>query len=407
MKLFSIFLALLLGAFSLPQDSPPAPTISIAPAFTVSNRILTTTSPATFRSQVLNGKRLIGVNVTDSGCAPIDPVAAARLVKSYGVNWVRLHHIDRGLKEGWWTIPQVLAFMDAGHAEGIRFSIDGASKLGELYPGNFKADFYAGNDAALALYRENLDRITPLLKHPAMFMICHMNEGWAHATAIQAQTSYRRWYPVFKEINPVLLQTDGSDGWSYHEHPSPMALPASEQDVLTPHMYGGGEDFGPNGGGTWIGEGWTLWKLRLFVARSRELAGRKLPVLIQEFGSYSVNKNYGANEMFLQVMAALEGWSTCMFAFVTNQDGWIGKSVDKYAAVTDQLRLNMLLLGSYLSKNQAGLQLQHWDGTTGAWGPNFRVSGDKVLLTQDYARIGSYIFSWNPSQRWAWLVRPL
>ncbi len=406
-KLLTIALLGCLALIGWAQQPATAVVTTIAAPFSVSNRVTASTSASTFRQQILDGKRLIGVNVTDSGCAPIDPVAAARLLKSYGINWVRLHHIDRGLREGWWTVPQIIAFMDAGKAEGIRFSVDGASKLGEVYPGDFKRDLYLAVPAAEALYLENIQKITPILQHSSCFMDCLVNEGASHTTPALAKAFFLKWAPVFRKINPNLLLTDASDAWSLGEHPNPYAEAAGLYDVLTPHDYGGGEDFGPAGGGTWIGEGWIHWKLRLFVARARELAMRKLPVLVQEFGSYAVNRFYGANEMFLQVMAALEGWSTCLFAFVTNQDGWIGKSVDKYAAVTDQLRLNMLLLASYLSKNAGGLKLDHWDGTTGQWGPNFRVSGDKVEITQDYARIGSYIFTWNPQMRWVWLVKPL
>ncbi len=408
-RFLSVLLLAAVAAFSFAQvSSLDASPLKLEPAISVSNRVTASTSARTFRQQILDGRRLIGVNVTDSGCAPLDPVAAARLLKSYGVNWVRLHHIDRGLIEGWWTAPQIIAFMDAGKAEGIRFSVDGASKLGEVYDParDFKADLYAGRPEAIALYHANIERIKPILQHPACFMACLVNEPASRATPAQVTAFFRQEAPTFRQINPNLLLTDASDAWAQAEHPSPYAEAASLYDVITIHDYNGGEDFGPNGLGTWIGEGWITWKIRLFVARARELATKKLPALIQEFGSYSVNKFYGANEMFLQVMAAIEGWSTCQFAFVTNQDGWIGKSVDKYAAVTDQLRLNMLLLGSLLSK-ESGLKLDHWDGTTGNWGPSFRVSGEHVQITQDFARIGSYMFTWNPQARWVWLVKPI
>lgn len=381
----------------------------ITPPFTVSNKIPVTTSPATFRKQVLAGKRLIGVNVTDGGCAPSDPVAAAKLLASYGVNWVRLHHIDRGLVEGWWTVDQILAFMDAGVQNGIRFSVDGCSKLGELYSGDFKKDLYEGVDAAKTLYLKNVDRITPILKHRGCWGLCLVNEPanrLSHETGPElVKAFFQEMAPIFRAINPLLALTDASDAWAQFDHPSPYAEAASLYDWLSIHDYNGGEDFGPSGKGSWVGEGWPTWKIRLFVGRTRELAGRFVPVMIQEFASYNVNRFYVANEIFIQTIAALEGWSTCQFAFATNQDCWDGKGQDVYATVTDASRLKTLLYGAYLLKNQTGLALDHWDGTLGKWGPNIKVSGSRVSMDQNNARVNSYVWNLQTCPDWARLTK--
>src|SRR5690242_4554398 len=71
--------------------------------------------------------------LTDNACTPRDPAATAAMLKSRGYNAVRLHHIDRGLREGWWTAAQITNFMDQLYANGIRVSIDLVSKRGETW----------------------------------------------------------------------------------------------------------------------------------------------------------------------------------------------------------------------------------------------------------------------------------
>jgi hypothetical protein len=388
------------AAFSLPQDAP-------APSFTVSNKIAASTSADTARRQFLDGKLYSGVNINDGGVAPTDPAKAAQYTASLGVNLVRVFRDDRGVSDGWISLAGELAFLDQLKANGIRTCVNAESSIGELYPGGndaFGIDLFNQVPAAETLFLTSLERRRAVLAHSSVLVINMANERAHRTTPEKAIAFFAKWAPWFRKVNPKALLTFLPDAWALAEHPSHWAPVMALCDVISANWYGGGEDFGPNGGGTWIGEGWVLWKLRLFVSRVREISGVKKPVLIQEMGSFSVNKHYGANEMFFRVMATLEGWSVCVFALVTNQAGWDGTSADKYAAVTDPLRMNMILFGSYLLKNRAGLKLDHWDGTLGQWGPNFRASGEKVEITQDYAVVGSYVWSWGAIRR-LWLVK--
>jgi hypothetical protein len=380
----------------------------ITPPFTISNKIPVTTSAATFRKQVLAGKRLIGVGITDGALSPQDPDAAAKLVLSHGASIFDMQHLEVGLDDGWLTVEGILAFLDRIFANGGRASMRLFSKLGELSPrgmGGFKSALMDQAEDAESLLEAHIVKIRRILEHPALFLVCLSNECAHLTTPDKAKRFWEKWAPKIRALNPNLLLTDMPDAWDQAEHPSPWADVAALYDVISAHFYGGGEDFGPNGKGTWIGEGWKTWKLRLFVTRARELAGVKKPVVIQEFASYNVNPNYVANEIYLQTLAALEGWSTFQFAFATNQDCWDGKGKDVYATVTDPARLKTLLYGAYLLKNQTGLTLDHWDGTLGKWGPNINVSGSRVSMDQNNARVNSYVWRTDQCPDWARLTK--
>jgi hypothetical protein len=375
--------------------------VSVAPKFTVSNKIALTSTTKTLVNAILNGKTLSGVNVTDGACAPQNPVAAASLISSYGVNWVRLHHIDRGLAEGWWTVPQILAFEDALYDKGIRVSVDGMSKLGELYSGDLKKDLYDQNPNAEALYRQNLERIKPILQHKATFMVDMVNEGYHVTTALKALAFFLKWEPYFKGVNPDLLLTDCADADGGNTET------AKHYGVVIIDFYGGFEDFTnldvkPN----WIFEGWNFRGIRDYV----KATGKQ--VMIQEYGSYKVNPHQGANEAFLLTMAAKENWSVNMFAFATNEEGWTGASTDRYAATNDPLQLYILLLQSYLLKNKQGTVVDYWGGDTWdsvannwRWDNRYAVHGTNFVGTENYIKINNYLWTWNQGAPWVWLVK--
>lgn len=373
-----------------------------APVFSISNKISPSTSPASFRRSVLAGKRLIGVNVTDGACAPDDPVAAAKLLASYGINWVRLHHVDFGILAGWWTVEKVVAFQDALYAVGIRTSLDGFSKLGEKYPGGndqFKRDLMTDMYTARRLYEQNLERITPLLQHKGCFMFCLANEcAWACETADIAKEFWEWASPKARAINPLLIVTDLPDAYVH----GPKFVPVvALHDLGCLHTYLGTEDFASAAKPNWTSEFWNWNAVRWFRDMVRDLRP-DMKFLIQEFGSWSVNPHYAQNLVFLQTMAAVEGMSTCFYCFASNS---YEKTEDKYAAVRDPMLLNMILFGAYLSKNMTGLRIPYWAGYQNKGESRFEALGEKAAIHQDRAVINSYIWTWRADAPWVWLVK--
>jgi hypothetical protein len=131
---------------------------------------------------------------------------------------------------------------------------------------------------------------------------------------------------------------------------------------------------------------------------------KKMPFIVGEFGSYRINKDQARNEMFLLVQAQIEGWSTFQFAYATNEAGWRGNSTDRYTMTSDPVRMNTLLFGSYLKKNALGLKVDYWNYATPS--SRFEASGEKVSISQDFARVSSNLWNLNPSvPAWARLTR--
>jgi hypothetical protein len=379
-------------------------TANPSPPFTVSNRIATTSSAATMRTAVLNGKILYGVNITDEGNAPIDPVFAATYLSYFGINWVRFHHIDVGLANGWWTIDRLLAFADALYAKGIRFSIDGASKLGELYPSGtdgFRRDLYDGVGAATTLYQANIARITPLLRHKGCFLACLVNEGAHLTTAAKALTFWNTWSPVFRAINPNLLLSDTPDGCDQGEAPdwgAPWRDLASHYDVILCHYYN--SDGYATGTGNNIFDGWNFNHVTQYDG-----VGKR--VFIQEFGSYESNPYEGSNIAFVMMEARRRGYSTCQFSFASNLGGWAGSDNDPFTIVGDPIRFKLLLFGGYLNKNVLAPYTVVWGGDTGQWSSSYSFTGSNAHANQDYCQVGSYVWTWDKNKPWIWLVKAL
>lgn len=391
----------LLLALTCRLDAQTPATIAITPKFSVSNKIATTSSPQTMRKAVLNGKRLYGVNVTDGACAPKDPVAAAKLLSSYGVNWVRLHHIDRGLAEGWWRVDQILAFMDALFAAGIRVSVDGCSKIGETYPGGndaFKGDLYKNVDAAVSLYKQNVERIKPILQHKACFMLCMVNEGAHMTTPDLAKAFWNRWSVVFRGINPDLLLTDLPDAPASDQYFWQYADVIKGFDVFAGHYYN--SDGNADGQGNNIFDGWTWWRILSMADATRK------PVFIEEFGSYQSNPFQGGNLAFVHFEAARRNFSTCEFSFASNEEGWAGGGGDRFTICNDPLRRSLFLMGAYVYKNAKAPFVVSWPADTfGNWGTNYSFQGGTVTASEQYCRAGSYIWTWDKARPWVWLVK--
>jgi hypothetical protein len=371
----------------------------ISPAITVNNRI---TAKGSIRGYILNGKKLYGVNVTDGACAPRDPSRAASLLASFGVNWVRLHHIDRGLREGWWSVGGILNFMDALYANGIRVSVDGTSKLGEIYPSGqegFKRDLYAGNRNAEKLYAENLDRIKPLLRHRACFMVCLVNEG-AHMTSpSQARRFWQRWSPRFRSVNSDLLISDCPDAASEQgERFQQYRQLAKSYDVVLCHYYN--SDGSAQGHGNNIFDGWNWYSVLNFGK------GLHKPVMIQEFGSYRSNEHQGSNLAFVHYESIRRNFSTCEFSFASNEDGWHGGGGDPFTICNDPLRLHLLTMGAYLYKNARKPFDVHWSADTeGKWGNEYHFQANGIAGNDQRLKVGSYVWTWDKTRPSAWISR--
>jgi hypothetical protein len=381
------------------------------PPFTVSNRITSTTTIPTLVNQIKAGtRRMIGAVVTDDGCDPEDPEAAAAWCESLGLNSIDFQHVEIARRRGWITIPGVVRFADRLKAHGIFFSVGLADKLGEDYVNGTRAgvrafgeDLFRGVEKAEELYRENIQAMLPLLQHPGCFKVNLANEPRDFCTPELAIAFHNKWIPVIRKINPNLQITNLADAWQDPNNPARWDAAVAQLDAQEMNFYGTQEDFNhPSGGPNWIVEAWGY--RTLLWARDR-LRGLKpgMPVYIGEYGSYDVNPAQGSNEMFLTVQAATERWHTSMFALVTNRAGWVGKSVDKYAAVTSKLRMNLLLFAAYLNKNLTGLKVAFWDFVN--VGPRFYAIGDKCEITERVARVNNYIWTWDRGMQPVWLVR--
>jgi hypothetical protein len=386
----------LLAAASLSQVAPPE--------FTISNRVTSSTSPSTFRSQILNGKTLTGVVVTDWGCAPEDPYAAALQLKARGVNAVDFQHLEHVMRSESGRV-RVLSFANVLRLEGVRFSIGVNDKLGEFYPTGIPGlmrDVYAKVPAAVSLWKANLELLRPLWTHPACWKLTLNNEGAQYTTPALAGELFDAVTPAIRKENPNILLTDCADAWSL-PNPRSWDPTIAKYDVHECNFYGPQEDFNhPTGGPNWIAEPWAF--RTMLWARDAVRDRKKMPFIVGEFGSYRINKDQARNEMFLLVQAQIEGWSTFQFAYATNEAGWRGNSTDRYTMTSDPVRMNTLLFGSYLKKNALGLKVDYWNYATPS--SRFEASGDRVSINQDFARVSSNLWNLNPSvPAWARLTR--
>jgi hypothetical protein len=412
MKRFLLLLvAFLLPLLTLGQSLSTTAVVGIAPKLSCTS--LNKFGTTSIRSAVLSGsRRLYGVNVTDGACAPSDPFTAATLLSSYGFNWVRLHHVDRGLKEGWFTVAQVLAFEDALYAKGIRCSVDGTSKLGEVYSrplpdgsaisglDAFKRDLYDANPVAEALYKENLDRITPILKHKATFMACLVNEGGHLTTPGNALTFWQKWSPEFRKINPDLLLSDTPDGCDQGQAPDwgePWRKLAVNYDLILCHYYN--SDGWANGQGNNIFDGWNWGHVTQYDGLGKR-------ILVQEFGSYKSNPYEGANIAFVLLECLRRGYGSCQFAFATNEAAYRGLSADVFTMTNDPLRLDLALLGAYLVKYGSLGGLASWGGDTGNWGGAYSYTCPDVVGTESYVLVKGYLWQLDKRLRYN-LVKPV
>lgn len=371
----------------------------ISPVFPVSNRI---TAKGSIRNYILNGKKLYGVNLTDGACAPQNPAAAANLLAAYGINWVRLHHIDRGLREGWWSAQSIVRFMDALYANGIRVSVDGASKIGEIYPSGqegFKRDLYGGNRNAERLFAENFDRIRPILKHRACFMVCLVNEG-AHMTSpSQARKFWQEWSPRFRSVNPDLLISDCPDAAAEQgDRFQQYRQLAKSYDVVLCHYYN--SDGSAQGHGSNIFDGWNWYSVLNFGK------GLHKPVMIQEFGSYRSNEHQGSNIAFVHYESIRRNFSTCEFSFASNEEGWHGGGGDPFTICNDPLRLHLLTMGAYLYKTAHKPFDVHWSADNeGKWGNEYRFQAKGISGNDQRLKVGAYVWTWDKTRPSAWMKR--
>ena len=336
--------------------------------------------------------RMVGYNLTDSACFPSNPSEVAQQIRRKGVNWVRLHHIDRIISEGWGSVAQLIAFVDALYAVGIRVSVDLYSKRHEASSwGNegFKAAIYNGDAPAradLASYANNLLN-TPvngrtLAQHPGLFLVCLINEG-AHLFMGQ-DSAVDKFKETFRWGKALLLSfgytgliSDCPDAVSDAGRFAPAA---AEYDVALCHHYGDDARSTWNNAywqTGWPVQGWQWGTCAWYAAMVNK------PMLLQEYGSLAYNPFRAVNGAFTASELNRGGFSSCAFAWASNSGFLSGNvnTVDFFCLLTDLPRV---------VADAFTIAMSHYDLRTNVtyfWGHETGQQSDKYSYKSDYAHV--------------------
>lgn len=360
--------------YTVRMDATPA---VIQPQFTCSNKIPTSYSDATTLKRIKAGTtRLVGAANTD-GAFPI----WADFVKR-GLNWNHSHHREFGVHAGWYTVQDLVDHYLEARSYGVVTTIGLMDKLGETTPwgqDEFKNRMMAFDAAAEKVYSENMRVIEPIIRLGCVVAISLDNECAGRTTAPKGLEFYRKWSQRVKQINPNVMTTAFADAWQINADPHWLHT-IKEMDAWQVHFYGGSEDFGPHGKGSWVNEKWHYDGVKWHDDWLKS-NGTPKPALVTEFGSYNVSPYYVENLLSFQLLAAQRGWHTAQFAYDTGAG-----ANDKYSAYSDQRYMDSLLFGGYLNRNRAGLDVEQG-------GDAMSATGEKVtMLNRHRVKVGSYVW---------------
>lgn len=338
--------------------------------------------------------------LTDNACAPSNPDQVVSLLKSRGYNAVRLHHIDRGLREGWWSVSKITSFMDKLYAAGIRVSIDLVSKRGETWMtgvDGYKLDLYENRNNARADLEYYVQNIAPILKHPALYLVCLVNEGAtilrnnnSPAGAAAKATSFYQWGAgLARYYGYKGLVTDLPDG----AVDTPTFGPVAKNfDVCTIHFYGGHPDVANQRyfQNSWALEGWN-WGTSVWYGLTSQR-----PVIVQEWGCLPFNTYRGANSAFVIAEMANYGFDgEAQFCFASNQaylDGNYDR-IDWYNFSTDRPRLIADLFAAAVNAYGNGKRTSYfWGHATPPESSKYTWATDKVKLVVDGSKATGTVF---------------
>lgn len=334
--------------------------------------------------------RMVGYNLTDSACFPSNPSEIAQQLRRRGVNWVRLHHIDRILSEGWGSVSTLMNFVDALYTVGIRVSVDLYSKRHESSSwGNdgFKTAIYNANADArkdLASYASLLLN-TPvngrtLARHPGLFLVCLINEG-AHLFMGQ-DDAVEKFKETFRWGKQLLLSfgydgliSDCPDAVSDAGRFAPAAI---EYDVALCHHYG--DDARSTWNNAYWQTGWPVqgwqWGACLWYAQQVNK-----PMLLQEYGSLAFNPFRAVNGAFTAAELNRGGYSSCAFAWASNDWFLSGNAanVDFFCLATDLPRVVSDSFTAAMSHHDLRTNVSYF------WGHAIGAQSDKYEYKSDYS----------------------
>lgn len=357
------------------------------------------------KSQVLSGKlRLYGASVTHGGCAPNDPVAAARQFVSFGMNHARFHHTEVADVKG------MVAFADALLARGARFSLSLASMLDEQNknPASFFRDLYAVKGSrADQIYLENLQRLHPLLSHPGCFLAVLTNEPCWAIHPEDAERFWLHWSKLLKSKYPNLLFSDCSNpdapygGGNGRMRPQEFAKVARLYDVGTFHIYV--SDAAADGKADNVVEE-QHWRRVVEYARA---IGK--PLIINEFGSYPSNPHQGSNTAFILLECLRRKFSATHYNWCDRPQHDAGGG-NPYAILRDPFRQDLTLLGAHLFKYGGATIEAQWGGDKGqrtaAYSQKFTSGyGDRTKVEVNISKTKKITWGLDKTKPSQWLVQ--
>jgi phage terminase large subunit-like protein len=220
---------------------------------------------------------LVGTNVAYLAVNWGTPEEFALKFSRLGYNWLRFHHVDDLIRKGQVTVERLLSLCDACHALGMVVSIDGISQ----YAAYTKTSLYEGQN--WAEYSAYLTRIAPVLRHPACFMFCAVNE---ELTDLKNKSLTHLIVPFHQKVKAFVrelgfngLFTDGGDA---NIDPPLFAPLMSECDIVVAHTYGR-HPVAVAGGTKFRRESWPYNHAHAGV--TLQLQGLvNVPVVVQEYG---------------------------------------------------------------------------------------------------------------------------